>query len=92
MQARVTGTRSELKKNYFHSFSLKCDIFRSKIEQEHQFKGTCAARKVRLNKLEALLDLGDETDVCRTSRRVTVITKGSRDDADVEISIAKTKV
>ena len=40
----------------------------------------------------ALLDSGDDEGVERASRRVTSIAKGSTQDADMVISIAKTKV
>ena len=40
----------------------------------------------------ALLDDGDEAGICRATERVTNIALGSRAEADMEISIKKTKV
>ena len=39
-----------------------------------------------------MIDTGDEEGVRRASARVTAISVGSKSDADMEISIAKTKV
>ena len=39
----------------------------------------------------ALLDLGDEAGIQRASHRVTTIATGSRKDADMDISVSKTK-
>ena len=39
----------------------------------------------------ALADAGDEEGIQRTSERVSAIAKGSREDADMEIKISKTK-